>query len=189
MNNKNTMDNEYNSKYSSEKFYWGTEPDRLVVELTEKIKPGGKILDIGSGEGRNTIFLAKNGFDVTAVDISENGIMKTKKMAGDNNVQIKAHVMDFSNFLENSPEYDAILCMNVLQFANLEKIKMAIDNIKIKTLSGGFNVIASLIAENEDMKEQAKSRGMYLFDKDELKKFYDDWKLLEYIEFLGDLET
>lgn len=189
MNNKNTMNNEYDSKYSSEKFYWGTEPDRLVVELAGRLKSGSSVLDIGSGEGRNAVFLAKSGFDVTAVDISENGIMKTKKLAEVCNVQIKTYMMDVIEFLSKSPEYDAILCMNVLQFFNADKIKLAIDIIKEKTSLKGINVIVSFIAENKRMKEEAQPRNMYLFDKGELKRFYDDWKLLEYREFLGGIET
>lgn len=183
------MNNEYNSKYSGEKFYWGTNPSRLITELTNRLKPGCSILDIGSGEGRNAIFLAKNGFDVTAVDISENGIMKTRKLAETHNVQIKTHVSDFIEFLSSSPKYDAIFCMNILQYISDEKIRSGIDSIKEKTSSKGFNVVVSFVAQNKKMKDEAQSKGMYLFDKWELKKFYDGWKLLEYREFLGRLET
>jgi tellurite methyltransferase len=183
------MNNEYDLKYSGEKFYWGIEPDRLIIELTNMLKPEGSILDLGSGEGRNAVFLAKKGFDVTAVDISENGIMKTRKLAETHDVQINTHISDIIEFISKSPKYDAILCMNILQFIDAEKIRPAIDSIKEKTLPNGFNVIASFVAENENMKEQARSRNMYLFDKGELKKFYDGWKLFEYREFFGPVET
>lgn len=183
------MNNEYNSKYSNENFYWGIEPDRIIAELSSRLKSGASILDLGSGEGRNAIFLAKNGFDVTAIDISENGIVKTKKLAEIYKVKIKTYVMDVIEFLAKSPEYDAILCMNVLPFISSGKIKLAIDIIKKKTSFNGFNVITSFVAQNKETKEEAKLRGMHFFDRDELKKFYNDWKLLEYSEFLGRLET
>ena len=67
----------FDEKYKKEKCLWGIEPTQIVKSLL-KYKKLGKVLDLGAGEGRNSIFLAEKGFDVTAIDISEIGINKLK---------------------------------------------------------------------------------------------------------------
>ncbi|WP_286119110.1 class I SAM-dependent methyltransferase [Thermoactinomyces sp. DSM 45891] len=57
-----------------------------------------KLLDIGCGEGRNAVFFARNGYDVTAFDISDAGIEKTKRLADHVGVEVnvfKADLLDF----------------------------------------------------------------------------------------------
>src|SRR4030065_2991222 len=60
--------------------------------------PRGKALDIATGEGRNAIFLAQNGFEVDAVDISEKGLKKAQKFAGEKGVNINTFLVDLDQY-------------------------------------------------------------------------------------------
>ncbi|MCK4635456.1 MAG: methyltransferase domain-containing protein [Candidatus Moranbacteria bacterium] len=180
---------DYNSRYLKKEFYWGMEPQGLVVESIKYLLPNAKVLDLGCGEGRDSFFLAKNGFKVAAVDISEVGINKLKNFAKKERLSIETTVSDVESFLDSCKNFNAIYCWNVLQFVSDDRIFSVINKIKAKTNSGGFNVIASFVAENRKQKEKVLSKQGYYFDEGELKELYKDWKIISYKEELGNLET
>ena len=69
----------WNQRFGSKDYYLGDRPSPFLVREIEQIKrlaPGTTALDIACGEGRNSIFLARQGFRVTALDISDVGIAK-----------------------------------------------------------------------------------------------------------------
>lgn len=180
---------EYNIKYSGPIPYWGNKPHGLAVHLNKILPANSSVLDLGCGEGQNAVYLAKHGFSVTAVDLSEKGIDRLKNLARIRRADINTCVCDAVNFIKNSSGYNAILCANLLQFIPSDKIGDFFTNIKEKTLLNGYNVIASFVAENEDQKHKAISRGRYLFDREELKINYSNWQIIKYSEKLSNWET
>ena len=91
---------QYEKWYAKEDYFWGTEPNELCHELIKLLPPapGIKVLDIGCGEGKDAVFMASQGYDVYAFDITENGIAKTKRLAETNNVKVNAFVADINDF-------------------------------------------------------------------------------------------
>lgn len=74
---------DYDKRYDTADYYWGITPNDLcyeIMKLRPPVKPL-KVLDIGCGEGKDAVFLARNGYIVTAFDLSEAGIEKGKKLA------------------------------------------------------------------------------------------------------------
>ena len=63
----------FNNIYTSPEPGFSTQPNALVVSAVEGRMPG-RALDVGAGQGRNAVFLAQNGWDVTAVDIADEGL-------------------------------------------------------------------------------------------------------------------
>ena len=75
----------WNARYAASDLVWSAEPNRFVeAELTDL--PPGRALDLAAGEGRNAIWLARRGWEVTAVDYSQVGIDKGRRLAGDTDV-------------------------------------------------------------------------------------------------------
>ena len=73
---------------------------KKIIPLIKK-RDLKKILDLGCGDGRDTIYFAKNGFSVLAVDFSENAIEKLKKELIQRNIKnVKCKVMDISTDLK-----------------------------------------------------------------------------------------
>lgn len=68
-----TDNNPYDKRYSQNNCYWGQKPSALCYEVFKHVPPEKplSLLDIGCGEGRNTIFLARNGYSVSAFDLGE----------------------------------------------------------------------------------------------------------------------
>ncbi len=180
---------DYDSKYSKKEFYWGLKPHNLVVDSIQYLPSNAKVLDLGCGEGKNSFFLAKNNFDVTAVDFSEEGIRKLNEFAKKEKLEITADVSDVKSYLQDCKKLDAIFAMNILQFIDEKNIFKTIKQIQSRTKQNGLNVIASFVAKNSKQKKMVLSKGRYFFDEGELKELYKDWKILFYEEKLGDWET
>lgn len=76
----------WDERYETSGLVWSAGPNLFLPPLVEDLNPG-TALDLACGEGRNAIWLANNGWDVTAVDYSPVGIDKARRLAGDTQVQ------------------------------------------------------------------------------------------------------
>jgi SAM-dependent methyltransferase len=72
----------WDARYSEKALVWSAEPNQFLPPIVERLGPG-TALDLACGEGRNAIWLARRGWDVTGVDYSSVGIEKARKIAGD----------------------------------------------------------------------------------------------------------
>lgn len=79
----------WDERYSAKHYIYGTEPNSFLKENFGAIPKSGRVLCLAEGEGRNAVFLAKQGYNVTAVDASIVGLRKAKKLADDNKVSIE----------------------------------------------------------------------------------------------------
>ena len=64
----------WNARYAGEEFVYGREPNDFVVQAVSAIPHQGCVLCLADGEGRNGVWLARQGFRVTAVDVAEQGV-------------------------------------------------------------------------------------------------------------------
>ena len=176
------MKKSFDNDYKNNNAFFGVKPSKLVLNILKYINKG-KVLDLGMGYGKNAIFLAKNNFDVSGIDISKEGIDMCIKTCKNLNVDVDSKVEDI-NVFEFKTKYDVITAMNVLQFLKIEEIKNIILKMKDNTNINGLNVISVFTKENG-----FEELFGYLFNKNELKEFYKDWKILEYEEFISDPEV
>lgn len=135
-----TVKTNYEKWYEGEDYYWGVEPAELCHELIKLVKPGKdvKVLDIGCGEGKDAVFMAKQGYDVTAFDITTNGINKTIRMAEENNVKINAFVADINDF-EIDDTFDIIYSTGTIQYLEDDKIDGFFAKVQKMTRPNGIN--------------------------------------------------
>jgi SAM-dependent methyltransferase len=87
-----------------DRYIWGKAPSRFARELTAFVPPGGRILDLGCGEGRDSVYFAFCGYEVTGLDISEAGLEKAKTRGRG----LNAHVVftDLRVYVEKDEEID-----------------------------------------------------------------------------------
>lgn len=177
----------YEQLYSSKEYHWGKEPNKLVskmldflpsVSLDDKV-----VLDLGCGEGRDSVYLAKKGFNVTGVEILRSGLLKTEKWANENGVNINL-VEGNVNDLVIFEKVDVLLGMGILQYLRPEKRLKQIQHFKDMTNTGGVHVLFAFTEHPEV--EQAPDWGQEecLYKQGELLSYYDDWKVLLKSEYI-----
>ena len=84
-------------RYSQAGFAYGTEPNEFLTAVAERI-PAGPVLSLGEGEGRNAAYLASLGHRVVAVDQSEVGLAKARRLAADRGLTIETVCADLQRF-------------------------------------------------------------------------------------------
>jgi SAM-dependent methyltransferase len=95
----------WDQRYEGSELTWSAEPNIFLPPLVEGVVPG-TALDVACGEGRNAIWLARQGWDVTAFDFSAVGIDKARELAGD--TQVKWVVADATMF-EPTKKFDLVV--------------------------------------------------------------------------------
>ena len=98
----------WNSKFSRDGFLYGLKPNTFIASKIKLFDENSKVLCIGEGEGRNAIFFAKRGFDVTAVDASDIGLLKLQQRAKEEDLNIHTLCMDLNHW-EVEDKYDVIV--------------------------------------------------------------------------------
>lgn len=119
----------WNERYKDSVFAYGKEPNTFFKEQLQKLKTGS-ILMPAEGEGRNGVFAAKSGWNVTATDLSIEGKNKAEKLAKELNVSLKYLVGDLEVLEFEKESFDAI----ALIYAHFSPWKISTIHKKLKTL-------------------------------------------------------
>ena len=164
----------WDSLYSTRSFPYGKEPAEVLKSFLDVI-PVGHALDLAMGEGRNAIFLAKRGFSVEGVDISEVALRRARKFARDNQVQIETINADLNSYAIRPNAYEVILNIDYLQRSLVPQIKRGLK-------SGGVVIFENLTIDQLDNPNSAGIRRDILLQRGELKELFKDFRILSYNE-------
>lgn len=184
----------FDEQYAGESRYWWRDkdpyaldassyPTSLLTQLTLRLiqdRPPGRMLDLGAGEGADSIRLALLGYNVDAVEISRNGVKKIRRFAEEAGVYINVRRADIVSY-EPEGQYDLIICNGLLQY--VEDKKSVIDRMQIATRMDGINVV-SLWSTYTPVPECHQIVPVFCDDEDgEVTKLYENWdKELYYLE-------
>jgi SAM-dependent methyltransferase len=161
-----------NRVYSQEGFH-RDKPNTFLAEVVGQLRPG-KALDLGMGEGRNTIFLAQQGWDATGLDVSDVAVAHANEKAGSLGVRIDARVQDAYAFDYGTNRWD-LICL--LYFYVPESQSILYQRI-FEGLKPGGRVIV------EDLGQPAMEKLMQARTKWEAAKLH--LLRLEYLEGLNE---
>lgn len=98
----------WDERYSKDEYVYGTSPNDFLRSQIAHL-PGGRILCLAEGEGRNAVYLAEQGYDVTAVDQSPVGLTKARQLAEQRGVSIETVVADLAAFDVAPDAWDGIV--------------------------------------------------------------------------------
>ena len=167
----------WDDRYRNEEYAFGTEPNIYFKQELDLLR-SGKILLAAEGEGRNAVYAAERGWDVTAFDISEERKNKALKLAKSNNVTIDYKVGELPDLDFENESFDAI----ALIYAHFPaEIKSEYHKILDKLLKKGGVVIFEAFSKRhlEYQLENEKVGGptdiKSLFSIDELKNDFQNY--------------
>lgn len=152
----------WNQRFGSEDTYLGECPSPFLsreIERIRRLAPGKRALDIACGEGRNSIFLAQQGFLVTALDISDVGLGKAAQRAAEVGVAVDFQQVDLDEY-RFTEQFDLIINFNFLSRGLIPEA--------VQALSPGGLLIIDTIMESPEL--LASHNPSYLLRRGELQR-------------------
>ena len=175
--------NHWNSRFQNENYVYGTEPNVFLAETQKKLQLSGNALAIAEGEGRNAVFLAAQGTNVTTWDYAESGLAKTTKLAEARGVGVKTELVDLNNAVWNKDQWDELVCI----FGHLPRDlrKKTLMGIKEAVKPGGY-YISEVYSIHQLPYNSGGPRDLeLLYNPEEFLQTFTDWRITHF--FMGEV--
>lgn len=168
------MQNHWNDRFSSEEYVYGKEPNnflKMFFESNQKLFKN-PVLMLGDGEGRNGVFLATKGMNVTSLDYAIKGLEKAEKLAKEKNVQIKTILADVNKFNFGENRWGTIVLIYL--HLNTEERLILFEKIKKALLPGGLFFVEAFSKKQLNYNSGGPKDYNLLFDKIEIEKVFQN---------------
>jgi len=176
------MPKDYNKVYSKQELYWGSQPSELVRKFAE-LTPSGKALDLGMGEGRDVLYLASQGFEVTGVESANSGCTKCLEIAQKQGFSIKTVCSDVREYKIARKKYAIITTINLFQFISKTEAADLIEKISAGLKKDGLFLCQTFTYDDPSYKvRKRKSKeiepGVFVDGSGNVSSLYDYCELL-----------
>jgi len=175
---------DFDAAYRSTPDYFGAEPEASLVQFADLLDLSQPILDVGCGQGRNTLFLARRGFSVDALDPSRVAVKQIGNLAEKNGLSVRTIHGTFQDFENRDHRYGGILLLGLIPLLNRFEIANLPQLVMNRLGSGGYLFITAFGTWDPDFPHRAST-----WRKEDENSFRSpDGRLRTYLE-PGELTT
>ncbi|MDQ0214370.1 2-polyprenyl-3-methyl-5-hydroxy-6-metoxy-1,4-benzoquinol methylase [Oikeobacillus pervagus] len=176
--------NHWDQRFRDKKYVYGTEPNVFLTEMQPKLHLTGDALAIAEGEGRNAVYLAEQGMNVTTWDFAKSGLEKTKKLAGSRGVSVQTQLVDLNEAQWQENQWDEIIC--VFGHFPPEVRKKALQGVKQSIKPGGYFVTEVYSHYQIPYNSGGPKVLDLLYAPEEFLHTFKDWRILHF--FTGEVD-
>lgn len=155
----------WNARYAIPDYLFGEAPNEFLVRAAPQIKPRGTVLCVADGEGRNSVWLAEQGFAVTAFDFAPNAVGKARELAARRRVSVDHQLGDLAQWDYESMRYDALVAI-FIQFLAPETRDAMFDRMQSAVLPGGVFVLEGYRPEQVDFATGGPPRRDHMYTRE-----------------------
>jgi SAM-dependent methyltransferase len=175
--------NSWNDRFKNENYVYGTNPNLFLADIHKKLNLSGEALAIAEGEGRNAVYLAQQGMNVTAWDYAQSGLAKTEKLAKDRNVTVQTKLVDLNEANWDKDYWDELICIfghfpEALRTKTLEGVKEAVK-------PGGYFISEVYSVYQLPYKSGGPQNVELLYKPEEFLNVFSDWRIVHF--FMGEV--
>jgi SAM-dependent methyltransferase len=167
----------WNSRFSAEGYLFGESPNAYLAEKTPHLK-AGKTLSLADGEGRNSVWLAKQGHQVDAFDFSPVAIQKARQLADKHAVAVSYHCKDWATFDWPAHHYDNVVGV-FFQFVDPAARSALFAKIDQALKPGGILLIQGYGKDQLQFNTGGPSELSHLYDEELLLSAFPSYNVLE----------
>lgn len=164
----------WDSKFSGDEYLYGEEPNRFFEEQIDAL-PVGRLLLPAEGEGRNAVYAASKGWNVTAFDISPVAREKALNLAAKRKVEIDYCVADFGNSSLPSHSFDAAALLYAHVPAELRR--PGLEAVRDALAPGGVVVIEGFSPANLELGNSFGPDQSMCYKEAELREMFADFQI------------
>lgn len=169
----------WNERFDKEEFIFGKEPNEYLVDQSKRfLTPGNKVLCIADGEGRNGVWLAKQGMHVVGFDASDIALAKAKQFAKDNQVEVEYSFSDTDSFTWQTNSYDAVIGI-FIQFADPEMRARIFSQTHQALKPGGIFILQGYTPKQLEYKTGGPSLIEHLYTEEMIRELAEEFEILD----------
>ena len=172
----------WNRRYDSADFLFGTEPNEWLRAQSHVLAPAGRILCVADGEGRNSVWLARQGFRVDAFDVAERAVDKARAFAQREGVTVDFAVADCDGFAWPEAAYDAVAAIFV-QFADPPTRERLFAHIVRSLKPGGVLILQGYTPKQLDYRTGGPPFLSHLYTREGLLAAFAALSVIELREY------
>lgn len=133
----------WNELFTQKEFLW-KDPHEQVVALASILRRRGarRVLDLGCGAGRHTVYLAREGFKVSATDIAQNGLSHARDWLARENLAAELKQSDIAHIPYPADTFDAVISIYVIYHKTYSEMKQVVAEIHRVLKAGGLALVS-----------------------------------------------
>lgn len=176
----------WDARFAGEEYVFGRDPNAYLRGQVGLLRPGGRTLCVADGEGRNSVWLASQGLQVEAFDISEVGVAKARRLAAEAGVSVDFCVDDCDRRAWTAASHDAVIAI-FIQFADPEMRRRLFDHMVRALKPGGVLVLQGYTPKQLEYKTGGPGVLSHLYTAELLRESFSALDIVELVEYEADL--
>jgi 2-polyprenyl-3-methyl-5-hydroxy-6-metoxy-1,4-benzoquinol methylase len=171
----------WNARYDTDDYIFGTAPNVFLAGQAGLIQPGMRALAIADGEGRNGVWLAAQGAQVHAIDVSPVALAKAGKLADQRGVTLQIEQADVLDWTWPEAAYDLVAAI-FIQFAPPPERERIIAGIRRTLKPGGVLILQGYTPKQIEFATGGPPSAANMYTADLLREWFGDWNILHLAE-------
>ena len=167
----------WNARFAGPEFHFGRAPNAFLAREAARLARGQSVLCVADGEGRNGVFLAARGLDVTAFDIAANGVAKAHALAAEQGVRIDVREADIRDWDWDARTYDAVVAI-FIQFLTPAERPEVFRGMQRAVRPGGLLLLEGYRPEQVAFGTGGPGRTEHMYTRDWLEAAFAGWQML-----------
>jgi len=171
----------WDARFDREDYVFGTAPAEFLLRMAGWLPPGAEVLCVADGEGRNSVYLAGLGHNVTAFDISPVGLEKAQRLAQSEGVSVAFHRAAIEAW-DWSRSFDAVVGI-FIQFLPPEARDRALTQMGVAVRPGGYLLLHGYAPRQVGYGTGGPPQAENMYTEDMLRAHFADWDILRLADF------
>jgi len=167
----------WDHRYGAPEYIFGTKPNVFLATQESRFKRGDRVLDVGCGEGRNSVWLAGLGCDVTGLDVSPLALDKARRLATAQGVAVHYVETDIREWAWDPGCFDALVCV-FIQFAEPEQRARLFDGFATTLKPGGLLVMQGYTPKQIEFRTGGPPRADHMYTTELLRNAFAGMEIL-----------
>ena len=177
----------WNTRFGAAEYIFGTVPNAFLASSAHRLKRGQRALCVADGEGRNSVWLAEQGLEVSAFDISPVGVAKARRLAAERGVQVRYDVASVYDWHWPAGEFDVVAAIFV-QFADPAMRSFMFERIVRALKAGGLLLVEGYTPKQLEFGTGGPKQVENLYTEALLRQAFAGFDILELRQYEAELK-